>query len=350
MAELKKNSRVKITDNRPLWHNKEGIVISSITDLTDLDQYVKVKVNLGDNKNVIQTFLLQDLLLIEDNKDFKSEYLNEDMQNTNQKDSLGNILSPEQINYFKDSKVRDNTGNLLVCYHGSSAEFDTFDINKIKGGNSLGKGFYFSSDFNTSAQYSKIQNVKQVYLNIKNPKYFVIDNAHQNFLIKQALEYNILKQDLDGNIVNLNTKVSDVLQAHGYDGVIAYIPRSDKYEIVVYNSNQIKSITNKNPTQSNNMNENLNIDTAKDIIAPYLIASDFDEQKQSWYFFDRILCAEQLEEGELISIAKKFKYPIYEIKTYSKKIKIIASKNITSDIIVDEYARFLLGFKSIKRI
>ena len=178
MAELKKNSRVKIIDDRPLWHNKEGIVISSTIDLTDLDQYVKVKVNLGDNKNVIQTFLLRDLSLLEDNKDSTFECLN---------------------------------------------------------------------------------------------------------------EY---------------------------------------------------------------MHENLNTDTSKtkDVIAPYLIASDFDDQKQSWYFFDRILCAEQLEEDELISIAKKFKYPIYEIKTYSKKIKIIASKNITSDMIVDEYARFLLGFKSIKRI
>lgn len=35
------------------------------------------------------------------------------------KDSQGRELSPEQQEYFKDSKVRDENGNLLVVYHGT---------------------------------------------------------------------------------------------------------------------------------------------------------------------------------------------------------------------------------------
>jgi hypothetical protein len=35
------------------------------------------------------------------------------------KDSEGNTLSPEQQAYFKNSKVRDDNGNLLVMYHGT---------------------------------------------------------------------------------------------------------------------------------------------------------------------------------------------------------------------------------------
>jgi hypothetical protein len=32
-------------------------------------------------------------------------------------DSLGNELTKEQAEFFKDSKVRDENGNLLVVYH-----------------------------------------------------------------------------------------------------------------------------------------------------------------------------------------------------------------------------------------
>ena len=37
-------------------------------------------------------------------------------------DSDGNQLTEEQSDYFKDSKVRDDNGNLKVMYHGSEAE------------------------------------------------------------------------------------------------------------------------------------------------------------------------------------------------------------------------------------
>ena len=37
--------------------------------------------------------------------------------NMQEKDSLGNILTQEQITFFRDSKVRDEQGRLLVCYH-----------------------------------------------------------------------------------------------------------------------------------------------------------------------------------------------------------------------------------------
>ena len=52
------------------------------------------------------------------------------------KDSVGNILTKEQIEYFKDSKIRDKSGNLLVCYHGTQnpgfKEFNPFSFNPKK--------------------------------------------------------------------------------------------------------------------------------------------------------------------------------------------------------------------------
>ena len=43
-------------------------------------------------------------------------------------DSDGKQLSKEQQDYFKDSKMRDDNGNLKVMYHGSQdAGFHVFD-------------------------------------------------------------------------------------------------------------------------------------------------------------------------------------------------------------------------------
>ena len=46
---------------------------------------------------------------------------------SNKQDSLGNPLTPEQVAFFKDSKIRDSQGRLLVCYHGTrKAGFEEF--------------------------------------------------------------------------------------------------------------------------------------------------------------------------------------------------------------------------------
>ena len=61
------------------------------------------------------------------------------------KDSAGNELTAEQQEYFKDSKVRDAEGNLLVVYHGSPSKFTVFDHRKLNThGNAHGRGFYFT--------------------------------------------------------------------------------------------------------------------------------------------------------------------------------------------------------------
>lgn len=51
-------------------------------------------------------------------------------------DSVGRQLTEQQESYFKDSKVRDEDGNLLRVYHGTVREFYEFDreyANKLPG-------------------------------------------------------------------------------------------------------------------------------------------------------------------------------------------------------------------------
>ena len=117
------------------------------------------------------------------NKNVKSDnvstkYSMQENQN-NAVDSQGRNLSEEQREYFKDSKVRDESGRLLVVYHGSNNAFDNFSteyFNKNETmGDYVGEGFFFAKNKNTALKYG--DNVKSVYLDIKKP---LIINTEQD--------------------------------------------------------------------------------------------------------------------------------------------------------------------------
>ena len=122
-------------------------------------------------------------------------------------DSLGNELSQEQIDFFKDSKIRDSRGNLLVCHHGTNKEFNTFDKNKMGMGGPLGIGFYFTTSTETSATFGA---PKDVYLNITNPKIFTTEKQPRDFLIAMALEHKIVPKELRAQGKSLNRAVSEI--------------------------------------------------------------------------------------------------------------------------------------------
>ncbi len=83
-------------------------------------------------------------------------------------------LSAEQEEYFKDSKVRDENGNLKVMYHGTSGGGHTvFDTYGSKYG-LFGTGSYFTDNKEVADSYTKKgwgenPQVYESYLNITNP-------------------------------------------------------------------------------------------------------------------------------------------------------------------------------------
>lgn len=96
-------------------------------------------------------------------------------------DSEGNKLSEQQQEYFKNSKVRDENGNLQVVYHGSPNDFTVFDKQRVgKGNDQYGSGFYFTTDNKNANGYGR--NVFKEYLNITNP--FFVDGSKQGQAIK----------------------------------------------------------------------------------------------------------------------------------------------------------------------
>lgn len=172
-------------------------------------------------------------------------------------DNQGRELSKQQQHFFKDSKVRDEKGNLLVVYHGTEANvdipkeywFNIFDIDKAgKNGNMLGDGFYFTSNKSHAEQYAHLKgNIYKTYLNIKNPlevQYFSTgDLAYSIRNINPYIEADIYKKDgtIDGY------KVRKYLLDNGYDGIHS----GNTY--VAFNSNQIKNVDNINPTANDDI-------------------------------------------------------------------------------------------------
>ena len=178
------------------------------------------------------------------NKQYASISKNNTKYSLSKVDNQGNTLTKQQQKFFKDSKVRDENGNLKVMYHGTpNGVFNQFDKSFIgKRGSFLSSrlGFYFSEDKSyadlMAREGGKEQNPKvfKVYLNIKKPL-----NIFSTELFKESDVKKVEEQLLNGN----------------YDGII------DEFgNAVVFNSNQIKNIDNQKPTLTEDIRYSLNND------------------------------------------------------------------------------------------
>ena len=149
-------------------------------------------------------------------------------------DSTGRELSAEQREYFKDSKVRDEDGNLLVVYHGTDADFTVFDASKGRANMDI-QGMFFSPWELDAQGYGS--NVSAYYLDIKNPA-------------SEAVGYKALNRFKGQN--NAGVKAREYLQSLGYDGV-----NNGNEEYIAFEPSQIKRIDNLTPTGSKDIRYSL---------------------------------------------------------------------------------------------
>lgn len=149
-------------------------------------------------------------------------------------DSTGRELSAEQREYFKDSKVRDEDGNLLVVYHGTDADFTVFDASKGRANMDI-QGMFFSPWELDAQGYGS--NVSAYYLDIKNPA-------------SEAVGYKALNRFKGQN--NAGVKAREYLQNLGYDGV-----NNGNEEYIAFEPSQIKRIDNLTPTESKDIRYSL---------------------------------------------------------------------------------------------
>ena len=161
------------------------------------------------------------------------------------RDSNGTELTDAQAEYFRDSKVRDAEGNLLIMHHGTkNGDFTVFDRTRAarKSGFAVyGRGNYFTVFEEGAKHYGK--RVVSAYLNIKNP---LLTTAHRGAFVSDVAE----ALGINADEVSMQT-VSTNLKKAGYDGVIVRGIGEDEGRIVIavtYDSAQIKNTDNLNPT------------------------------------------------------------------------------------------------------
>ena len=169
-------------------------------------------------------------------------------------------LSPEQETFFKDSKIRDENGNLKTVYHGTDAEFDVFNPNNTSS-NKWGAGNYLAFDENAGKNYGK--NVKEMYANITSPisdkqktisfdQYDALHRRVNNGEPAYREDYDMYDNDMDllWDITDngqWKKYAQDIKDTTGKDGVIM-----DDMAIT-FSPNQTKYTDNLNPTDSPDM-------------------------------------------------------------------------------------------------
>ena len=236
-------------------------------------------------------------------------------------DNQGRTLTKEQQTYFKDSKLRDENGDLEVVYHSTPNQFTVFD-NSMSGKNTgyenTGFGTFVTTNRAFSERFKDIDGTgkqgytMELFANVTKPithpykagikygdeqaskivedYYKAIGETEALDEMQEMIEYeeadslydaymNIVQMDSSGIYENANDERMRLEDA-GYDAVeiiegyeSELVEGSTSDEVVssyaIFNSNQLKNIDNTNPTNdpdirysiSNNSATQTNTDT-----------------------------------------------------------------------------------------
>lgn len=181
-------------------------------------------------------------------------------------DNKGRTLTKEQQEKFKDSKVRDENGNLLTMYHGTpNGDYTIFrdgtyftqnkeyaDVYQNQGASSLG----YKKTANNPKTYEVYLDIKKPF-DTRNPKERAIfeNEYYGQWGMGTPLMESGLPDWMDGE------DLREFLEEKGYDydglildegGVGGYGDdvKSRGYSYVVFNPNQVKNVDNAKPTDN----------------------------------------------------------------------------------------------------
>lgn len=168
-------------------------------------------------------------------------------------DSQGRNLTAEQQEFFRDSKITDAEGRLLVLYHGTTTYGE---ITKFRRGRSgwLGPGIYLASRRSDAQRYADAMGegngqLYELYANVTNPLVVTEGNPVPEILRAAYGRDSIYKsrsakQSNDTHIIT----PADIkkLQGKGYDGIQWNF--GGNTEVSVFSAEQIKRVDNQTPT------------------------------------------------------------------------------------------------------
>lgn len=265
VPDVIKNGRIIDYTNNYKNRDYDTAVFSAPIKIGNKDYYVAIVVNVNKNSNeyylheIVMTNKKEDETLFKTGNSQKTtpsnvsssiysllnklQNVNDNFAKSSEKlknvvDSDGNKLSKAQAEFFKDSKVRDEDGNLLKVYHGTSESFTVFDKTKGRANMDI-QGMFFSPWEIDAKGYGG--NVNAYYLNIKNPA-----SGREGYMALNKFKGQN----------NAGIKAREYLESLGYDGV-----NNDDEEYVAFNSNQIKLTDNLTPTENEDIRYSDKLDT-----------------------------------------------------------------------------------------
>lgn len=233
------------------------------------------------------------------------------------RDNMGNRLSAQQQRYFADSKVRDANGALMVVYHQTDADFTQFRTKSTGAGrydHQMPDGIFTKPADNDIGLKGKKQ--MALYANITNPLMFnnrqqaemfwkdnidgygeivrqldlldieyhekyeaadLLDDELYKNLRQQLRDKKITREEFSKGLEKTETKkilkeweekgnrlraqakqlINEYVSASDYDGLIMENDQGSfgrrVKSIVAFSSNQLKNVTNTNPTESDDI-------------------------------------------------------------------------------------------------
>lgn len=157
--------------------------------------------------------------------------------------------------WFDGSYLVNDDGTPIICYHGTDDTMNEFKIRKTEDSD---YGIYFSADENYANEYGK--KTCQCYISMKKPFIMEIEPTDAYGLI-------IIKNRIIGFYRHLSKEAMDTLIKKGYDGIVVSVKGNfmnmdgtlrsipvNPFEVVLFDSKQIKSVDNEGTFDANNGN------------------------------------------------------------------------------------------------
>ena len=240
-------------------------------------------------------------------------------------DSEGNALTQEQTDFFADSEVRNDDGELIPVYHKTTESFTVFQRGKL-GKETLGNaddaslaatsliGHWFSDSENTPF----MGNAMKTYLNIKNPYYTSLDEMAAD-MGDFSGDLEMMQDHFDRGQYNMVREAARSyvrwMKWKGYDGLIVNDTETGGTSYVILNSNQAKLTDNGNPTSKRDIRYSRELETVEALKRQNEIL-----QKQRDYWKEQTRTTDEktrgADKGEVRSLAGQL------IRQYSSKTEV----------------------------
>lgn len=205
------------------------------------------------------------------------------------KDTQGNSLTQEQQEYFKNSKVRDENGNLIIMYHGTPyGGFTIFKnaLNYFTPSKEYVERYHSPSASSIRGRYDPAtqEQTYEVYLNIEKPFDINNDTDRKIFIDKYVkggyaagINPYISNAEIEKAIAGgIDWTEADNLKEffeendYDYDGIVLNEGGDETYgdrgmSYVTFSPEQAKNIDNVHPTKDTDIRYSLKIDHNVDV-------------------------------------------------------------------------------------